>query len=64
MKKRFIAWAVIVVGVYSTPIAITVAIFGSYVYSGHDLTPANSFTILVILKILQVMRGYSCEPII
>lgn len=52
LKRQFLATAFSIFALWLTPMLMTTAIFGFYIFSGHDLTAADAFTVLSVLNIL------------
>ncbi len=56
MKKQAIIDSIIFFLLELTPNLITIAIFGTYIYTGHNIDAKAAFTLVSTLMVLQVSK--------
>jgi len=56
LKKKAVVDSIIFFLLELTPNLITIAIFGTYIYTGHNLDAKAAFTIVSTLMVLQVLK--------
>lgn len=50
LKKQYLTTCFSIFSLWLTPMLVTTAIFGTYVFTGHELTPVEAFTVLSIYQ--------------
>ena len=56
LKKKAIIESIIFFLMELTPNLITIAIFGTYIYTGHNIDAKAAFTLVSTLMVLQVFQ--------
>jgi len=56
LKKKAIVDCIIFFLMELTPNLITVAIFGTYIYTGHNINAKAAFTLVSTLMVLSVLK--------